>query len=183
MEEQESKKLAGGVTVSRSPGRLVVEIGSGGRISLMHAAAFGFLAWTLLPRLLSFCPECSPETTGRALALPIALFFVSRYFLDRQVVEVFQGRLVLAKYVSVFRYSSRAFGLNEITRLGLDIPLGENHPGYIRIYKNPPIPKDSISFTHDGKQISFAPGVERLTATYILNELSREGVPGYPGKT
>lgn len=178
MEELGVKKLPGGVRVSRSPGRLVVTIPSGGLLSLMHALVFGSIAWWAFPKLLSHYAVGSPDITGRALALFMAGFFISRFILDRQVVDIFQGRLVLTKYVSVFRYTSRSFAVNEISGLGLDIPAGKNHPGYIKLPKNPPIPKDSVSFRHEGRQISFAPGVERLAATYILNELYREGVPG-----
>lgn len=181
MRELEEKVLPGGVRVARSPGRLVVRIRSGGMLSLMHAAVFGGIAWLVLPKIMSLCEGCPPETSGRALAIAIAGFFLSRFFLDQQVLEVFQGRLIMAEYVSVFRYSSKEFDLGGISGLGVNIPEGKNHPGYIKLPKNPPIPKDAISFFHGGQMVSFAPGLERLAATYIINELRREGVPGPSG--
>lgn len=180
MDDYGVKKIGGRVRVTRGPGMLRISIRNESNMQfLAHAVLFPYLLWSFLPRLIGSVPGLEPAAMGISIGLAalFCAFSLSRFFLDGQILEVWQGVFRVHYRVSIFARCREA-GLHEIKDLALNIPEGKNHPGYVTIPKGGRLPRGSISFRYNGELVEIAPGVDRLAATYILNELRKAGLNG-----
>ncbi len=181
--EHETKKLDERVTVTRETGLLRVTIkpesGLSGAINLRVPVVALAIAAVILPQtgLFSRLGESAAFYLNIAVVAAFLIYLIGRILRQAQIIEVFQGVLRIKDQGFVWA-SERRYDISGISSPGLNIPPGKNHPGHIKIPKGPRIPKPSLSFFYGTERelVNFAPGLERLPASYILELLKTQGL-------
>jgi len=179
------KKIGGRVIIRSEAGGLVIVIKE--LIALAQLAGACLALLVIMAMLLGLAPDASSLIYGHPkYPLPLvvlflcALYFAVSMLTNRETLTVFQGTLKITDR-KFFVSFSREFQARDITRLGLNIPEDKFYPGYKSYYtafltpRNRLVPgsrlRGAVAFQYGDSVVEFARGLDRVSATYILNEL------------